>query len=620
MSELLQQADALRLSGRFDEAGRAYRESIAAGAPPGAAFYGLGLALKGAGRPQEAVAAFQMAARDPSAPLETYIEAGAIAAEAKLHDVALNWVKLAVARYPSRFEPHYCLGCMHASHGRHEEAIDCLRKALAIDPTNIEVLRALIGSLRKTKRFAEALSHARKWIDAAPNDVAAHAAIAHIHLEQGNPEGALQAAKRAAVLAPENPDLAVLQARVLALLGRTNEAFAELNRARDLAPERADIHLHLGNLLKIDGRLDEARIALRRALDLNPGEAQAYLELAEITRFKPDDPLIAQMEQFAGAGIARPAPAPMHFALGKAYDDIGKYDAAFEQFRAANWAETALARYDEKTMLGAIARIREIATPEFFSRLAGAGNESELPVFIVGMPRSGSTLVEQILASHPDVAALGEHLHLRHAMEKVLTSRAPGVLFPAYLAGLSREEISHIAEHYLSRIANMAGGKKRATDKLLANALIAGLIGVLFPRARIIYCLRDPADTCLSAYMKSFGQRIPYSTDLMTLARYHRAQSALMDYWKTQLPEGMLLEIRYENVVSDLETEARRLIGHCGLEWNDACIRFYETERPVNTASVAQVRQPLYNHAIGRWRHYAAHLGPMLEELKRGKA
>lgn len=543
------------------------------------------------------------------------IEAGVAAARRGKPDEAFAWIFRAGRLYPKRYEPHYFLGCMLASKGLHEKAIVCFNRALEVKSPDIEVTRALVLSLRRANRFAEAEARTRGWATLSPDDAGARATLALIFMEQYRLDEALSEANAALALAPENVDAIILVARILAQLGRTQEASTALLRARERAPDRPDVHLNLGNVLKIEGRFDEARAALSDALKADPANATAFFELAGITHFSQGDPIFVEMQKLARTESAEPLPASLHFALGKAYDDVGQVDIAFRHFAIANARERAEYQYDEGATLAAIARIKDIFSPAFMARLRGSGNPSDVPIFIIGMPRSGTTLVEQILASHPGVIAGGELHHLHLSVDAVLASPSNGRTLPERIAGLRSENLGEIGERYLSQIRPLAGGRSRVTDKLPANALLAGLVHAVLPNAKIIHCTRDPIDTCLSCFTTSFGRRVPYSTDLTALGRYYRAQTELMDHWRSLLPAECFLDLRYEDVIADLEGQARRLTSHCGLPWDSHCVQFHKTRRSVNTASVAQVRKPIYESSIGRGRRYAAHLSPLISAL-----
>jgi hypothetical protein len=266
-------------------------------------------------------------------------------------------------------------------------------------------------------------------------------------------------------------------------------------------------------------------------------------------------------------------------------------------------------RYDEAAELSSFAAIAKRFTPEAMQALQGSGDPSELPVFVVGMPRSGSTLVEQILAAHPKVLGAGE-------LGDFGVAAAGGYAHSSRTAfALTAEGVRGIGARYAQKLRTLAPQAERIADKQPANFMFVGLIHLALPRARIVHVRRDPRDTCLSCYAQALTSAIPYSGDLGELGRYYRAYEKLMAHWRAVLPPGAMLEIDYEDIVGDFATQARRLVEFCGLEWDERCLDFHTVERPVFTASAYQVRRPLYAGSIGRWRHYQEWLGPLFEAL-----
>jgi Sulfotransferase family len=297
----------------------------------------------------------------------------------------------------------------------------------------------------------------------------------------------------------------------------------------------------------------------------------------------------------------------LHFGLGKAYLDLGDSAEAFRHYREGNRLKRATYTYDADVNDRWMAEIAEAFSPTLMKAKAEIGARSDIPIFVVGMPRSGTTLVEQILASHPMAHGAGE---LRR-----LQSLGDEVGFPTGIPTLAPERLNGIGEAYLAYVAPMAAGRRHVVDKMPSNFALAGLIRLVLPDARIIHCRRDPVDTCLSCYTKLFAGQQDFAYDLNELGRFHRAYQRLMAYWRDILPASHLLEVDYEAVVDDVEAEARRMLQFLGLPWNDSVLRFYETERPVRTASSNQVRQPIYRSSAGRWRKHAAHLQPLLAAL-----
>jgi hypothetical protein len=305
----------------------------------------------------------------------------------------------------------------------------------------------------------------------------------------------------------------------------------------------------------------------------------------------------------------------LHFALAKAYDDTGEYERAFDHLAQANAIKRRQMVCDESAELAKMHRVAQVLTPAFISSKAGQGNPSDRPIFIIGMPRSGSTLIEQVLASHPRVFGSGEQRTFGDAVNFFIQPDGPE--YPDIVPNLTAGQLNALGSAYLSRMATLVRDDRKFTDKMPANFNFAGLIHLALPHARIIHVGRNPLDTCLSIFATNFGDPLAFAYDLGELGRYYRAYERLMEHWRRVLPEGAMLEVRYEDVVADIEAQARRIVDYCGLEWDDACLAFHKTSRPVRTASVAQVRQPIYKTSVERWRPYERHLGPLLEALGR---
>jgi hypothetical protein len=316
------------------------------------------------------------------------------------------------------------------------------------------------------------------------------------------------------------------------------------------------------------------------------------------------------------ASRARPGAAAserslLHFALAKAEEDAGNDAKAFAHFAEANALRRRDRPYDADATTGFVRRAKALYTPAFFADRAGWGDPRPDPIFIVGLPRSGSTLVEQILASHPLVLPGGERKDFSKAMRDTWNRQGGPFSRDMVDAGA----LGKLANLYLEALPPLPEGKTRITDKMPGNFRIAGLIHVAMPNAKIVHTVRDPVDTCLSCYSKLFGDELNWSYDLRELGRYHALYQDMMEHWRDVLPPGTILDVRYEDVVDDLEGQARRLLAFCELPWNDGCLSFHETKRAVRTASVAQVREPIYRRSVGKWRPDESVLRPLLEGL-----
>jgi Sulfotransferase family len=309
-------------------------------------------------------------------------------------------------------------------------------------------------------------------------------------------------------------------------------------------------------------------------------------------------------------GIGAHERVELHFALGTIYRKLGEHEQSFQHLLEGNKLKRRQFDYDVNSDIEHFARLREMFSPAFMAARAGHGNPSAQPIFIVGMPRSGSTLLEQILAGHPRVHAVGEKLNLHDAIGALKGE------YPDNLATISGEDFGRLGIDYLARAtASMPANKDRFTDKVPGNVAYAGLIHLALPNARIIHTRRDPVDNCFSCFSQYFLSGHEFSYDLGELGRFYCAIEEMAAYWRDVLPAGVMLNVQYEDVVADIETQARRVLDFCGLEWDEACLAFHDVERPVRTASAAQVRQPIYRSSVGRWRVYEDQLQPLLEAL-----
>jgi tetratricopeptide (TPR) repeat protein len=378
----------------------------------------------------------------------------------------------------------------------------------------------------------------------------------------------------------------------------------------------------LGVALQQFGRLDEARLAFERAIALAPRRAEFYFNLFDVKKkFTTEDRHFVSLQALARdeAAIAGEDRIHLHFAMGKALANIGDERQSFEHFLKGNSLKRQKVVYDEAATLRVFDRIRAVFTAELMGAKQGQGDPSRLPIFIVGMPRSGSSLVEQTLASHPKVFGAGERLDLRDALNSFGAASEIVLPFPERFLVATGEELRRLGADYLDRLGTALptspASWQRAVDKMLANFRLTGLIHLALPNARIIHTCRDPVDICLSCFSILFTADQPFTYDLGELGRYYRAYHSLMEHWHRVLPEGVMLDVHYEELVADFEPQARRIIAHCGLEWDEACLAYAETARPVKTASAAQIRQPIYRSSIGRWRPDADVLNPLLDGL-----
>ena len=606
-----------RLAGRVDEAVSHGRRAIALKPDYPEALSNLGIAHYDQGRYHEAIGCYDRALALRPDYAEAHSNRGnALRALRRLTDSEAAY-RRALDLRPGFSAGWNNLGTTLRDLKRPEEAERAYRRALADLPNDPETLDNLALALKDLDRLDEAAELLRRALSIEARSDKIYVHYASVLIDQKQVDAAAAAAERAVALNADSHDAINLLGRVAFERGALDTALAHYRHALALKPDLADAHNNMGNALKEQGDLAAARTAFLRAIELDPTLSGVYVNLADSTIFTPGDPQLAAMQALAAQQDGLSATDRMHldFALAKAFADLREYRRSFEHLVRGNAGKRAMIQYDEAANMALFDRIEATFTPARIAAKSGHGDPSDVPIFVLGMPRSGTTLVEQILASHPSVHGAGE---LKTFNEVVDTVRGPDGAarpFPEFVAALDAAAIRAIGTRYLAEIRKLAPASPHITDKMPSNYYFAGLIHLALPNARIIHTLRDPVDTCLSCFSKLFTAEQQHTYELGELGRYYRRYQQLMAHWRRVLPAGRMLEIRYEDVVADLEGQARRIIAHCSLEWDPRCLAFHATERPVRTASATQVRQPIYRSAIGRWRVYEEFLGPLLAEL-----
>ncbi|HEY7979084.1 MAG TPA: tetratricopeptide repeat protein [Rhizomicrobium sp.] len=503
---------------------------------------------------------------------------------------------------------------------RTEEAEYSYRRAVEIRPDYLEALNNLANLLIYEKRYEDALRTLGDTLRNYPNDVGTLVTTARAQMHRGNTDLAERAVELALQTDPKSVDALCLQGQLYNEMDRWDEAVKAYEAALAIDPESIEALNMYGVTLKSLGRMDEARDAFMKALERNPRSIGAYSNIIDLENFTQDNPLFkAMLDMLENAKDKEHERfMSLHFALGKAYDDAKDYETALNHFSIGAKIKRAQLKYDESDSFAFFDEIRETFDEDYFKSLPFEGNPTTLPVFIVGMPRSGSTLTEQIIASHPQVFGAGEIKNLSDAMGAI-RGRFPNIpKFPQMAKSMKPAQFAAVANHYLKSIAHLSPTATRVTDKLLTNYYFVGMLATLFPNAKIIHTMRNPVDTCLSSYTKLYKDDMPHSYDLRELGRYYSKYLQLMAHWRRVLPKGFMLETQYEDVVADKETKAREIIAFLDLPWDDRCLNFHETDRPVKTASVSQVRKPMYNTSVERWRRYGAGLQPLIDALEEG--
>jgi tetratricopeptide (TPR) repeat protein len=431
----------------------------------------------------------------------------------------------------------------------------------------------------------------------------------------GRLEEADAAARRLVKIEPENPQTWITIGSVSTRLMRQEQALEAYEQAARLKPEEVQLRMSIGHIHKTLGRRDESEAAYKTALTMDAGRAEAYWSLADLKNYTFSDDEIAAMEQLlANDAIERSNSAQLCFALGKAFEQRRRYAEAFAHYARGNKLRRLDSPFDIEHFERRTARIRAFFDTAFFAKCTGSGDPSTAPIFIVGLPRSGSTLVEQILASHSRVEGtmeLPNIITITHQFDDMVANRDG---YPETVGTVPVGLFAALGSRYLAETAALRGGRERFTDKLPNNFSHVGLIHALLPHAAIIDVRRHPMDSCFSTFKQHFAEGQTFSYDLEDLGRYYRCYLSLMDHWEEVLPDKVL-HLQYEDLVREPEANIRRLLEHCRLPFEAACLTFHQTRRSVRTASAEQVRQPIYTSGVGQWRHFEEELQPLRRAL-----
>ena len=492
--------------------------------------------------------------------------------------LAISLHERAIGNAPTVATYHYHLGLAHQEMQQFARAAEAFRDAAQLQPGYAEAEHSLGLVLMRLGRVEDAVEAELRALAGNPQLLAAHTQLGELYRLQGD----LDAAER------------------------------HLRNALELDANHAPAHHTLGLALQASNRFDEADLHLRKAIALEPQAGESYYNIALGKRFTADDPDIPAMTRLLDTpNLGRNRRAALHFSLGKAYDDLTNYERAFHHYTEANGLMSSgfpMDQYRAQTR-----RIMQVYDRPFFVSRSEYGSRSNLPVFIVGMPRSGTTLVEQILASHPAVRTWGERRDIGRLVAEMSRRLGGATEYPECVTKLTSAGATQMAQAYLDRMP-VDPLTLRAVDKAPLNFRHLGLVALLFPNAKIIHCRRHPLDVCLSCYFQNFRYGHAYTHEFRILAQFYNEYVRLMEHWRKVLPVP-IYDVSYEELVRGPENVSRRMLNFCGLDWNDACLRFYDSARPVHTASHWQVRQPLYRRSLGRWKHYERFLGPLKEAL-----
>lgn len=579
---------AQQAQGSIAAAERSFRKVVELESDNAEALSALGLLLAASGRVAECLAAYEKAVTldpDNSELLFAFASACQKGADYSRAEGLFRRILQLQSGHPRAMAG---LGFCAAARGDYTGAREYFRKALGKDDSCAEAHYGLGAILARTGDCARALTSLWEAIRLAPENMAAWMILINLLLTRGKPEEVLRACDDALRIQPGNPDILAISARILARMGKKAEGAERLRPIMELAAVNVNVGLACAALADYLHRQQEAVRCLENLL--------------------------------GGGKVATPATRRrVLFALGRLCDSLGSYDKAFGYYREANdmiidpAMRESIVRRNRRNQ-ARVDSLMRVHSAKLHAGWPRAGNRSQLPVFIVGMPRSGTTLIEQILASHPEVYGAGEInwlANLADAMPGRAACKAP---YPHCIEVLSQRLLDEFSCEYLNRLEGRAAGCRRVTDKMPGNYLLLGLVDLLFPGARIVHCVRNPLDTCLSIYFQEFQKGETYSGELTDVGRIYLQYRRLMRHWQGLLSVP-ILEVNYQDLVTNQEAVSRKLVDFCDLSWDDRCLRFYENRRYVHTASYDQVNRPVYLDSLDRWKNYRAYLDPLCSIL-----
>ena len=540
---------------------------------------------------------------------------GAVYVVAKNYKLAEKHLLKATKFAPAYAPGHYNLGKCYLDQSKKQLAFGAFTKAVKLQPDYVDALFLRANVLVQMGIMTDAQLGYEKVLQLAPGNYEAHNNLGSVLQDLGNIEEALPHHQKAIDLKPDF-ELAYLNlASGLVQLERHQQALTVFNTCLKYCSS-ATIYHDLGTAFQQLGQMLDARQAYLKAIELDEKMGKSYRHLSEITKIDNNDNLDIKAIISAGfkvEGMSEESIMHLYYAWAKVNDGIKAYDAAFEAYKIGNDLNRKTHKYHDSESDKIFKTIKTAYSKEFLSNGISSQLKDATPIFILGMPRSGTTLVEQIISSHGDVTGAGE---LTYMADQAKQFKGGMLAFHKRFPAMPQGQLQDVAEAYLRGLNGYDEGKAHITDKMPHNFLNIGMISKLLPKAKIIHCKRNPVANCLSIYKAYFGAKNshPYAYNLKELAHYHNLYEDLMDHWRTLLP-GRFYEVSYEQLTSNQEPESRKLIDYCGLDWQEACLDFHNTERKVKTASAFQVRQPMHKQSVDLWKRYGDALQPLLDNL-----
>ncbi len=601
------------------------------------------------GKLKQAQALYEKLCRENPRDAESFYMLGSVFGQQRKFSAAEKQFKRTLELQPNAMVAHCGLGSALKEMGRLNEAEQAYQAALQLKPDYVDVQLELAGIFLLQGKTEEAENILLEVLKTQPHSATALEGMAEICQLRRDLQQAIEYYQRALEVEPKRASALNRLGFVLHAQGRLDDAIIQYRKALEIDPRFSDCLNNLGSTLMTAGRLEEAKNTFEKALKFSPENVGLIVNIATISErqnehekaYKILEPLLKKGIKAPGLGISFAAICSkvdrcgeaaeyleallneqtlpktrqeyVHFALGKLYDKLGHYDEAFNHFKSSN--ELRPDTFSETEHAATMDAVTRTFDWNFLSSAPRASIETNRPVFILGMPRSGTSLTEQILARHDQVFGTGELLDIGDHAARLGKLLGPTPGFPDSLRKISQTLLDDTARTYLEHLQEFSADALYVTDKMPQNFVHLGLINLLFPDAKVIHCMRDPRDTCLSIYFQHFNEAHTYAARLENIAAYYLVYHRMMKHWKTVL-NIPVLEVRYEDLVTKQEETSRKLIEFVGLEWDDKCLDFHKAERYVPTSSYEQVREKIYTRSMARWKHYENHIEPLLDKLK----
>jgi len=570
----------------------------------------LGLILSETGNKNKAIFCLKKAILLDDKDAQSHNDLGVLYSSSGRVDDAIKEFQHSVDKDPRNFLAYTNLGDHLLLIGDVKLSVDSFKSAIQLNPRFADAYNGLGNAYRLLGKWDEAAAYYNKAIEVDPKHKDAYNSLGNLLREQQKTIEAIKLYRQAIEIDPQHKDAYNGLGNALRETGEIKKAVSMYMRAIEIDPNNDVAYNNLGNSLSDQGDINGAIAAYYKSIEINPEYAEAYRHLANVKKYAEDDPDIRLIESlYMKNGVSDEQRMHLCFALGKIYEDIGEYYRSMDFIQNGNQLKRSLIDYSKSEEQFLFDEIIETFSKRLFSHYDDSGCLNDTPIFILGMPRSGTSLVEQIIASHPLVYGGGE-LNNLPKLEKNICSDLADSSYPRCVESLDMSVIYNIGEEYIDSIRKNTMIERFVTDKMPLNFLRIGLIKLILPNAKIIHCMRDPMDNCLSIYKNYFPRSYKWSYDMSELGGYYKSYLKIMEHWRDVLPE-CFYDVSYERLVSDQYEETKKMLDYCDLQWSDSCLSFHKTKRVVGTASNAQVRNPIYNDSVNLWRKYEKELEPL---------